>query len=141
MTSKNNKFQLLGTREESLIWFNTSDTTGLVCSTLVWSAFLYAWGCSIYFYTLGVFNVAEEIIVTILFFLAAWAHIKVVFSDPGAVPKNAQPCDRDRNAPYIMCGRCDGFKPPKTHHGMVPHHQTASVACRCDFFFRWLFIV
>lgn len=141
MSSKE-KFRIFGTQEGDIVWFNYTDATGLICSILVWAAFLYAWGSSFFFYEYGVFNLAEEIILNILFFLSAWSHIRVVFSDPGAVKKSAQPCSRDQGLPYVMCGRCNSFKPPKTHHGKIFlqrdlfcvyifNHNNLVVSCCC----------
>jgi len=108
-----------GTEETSMIWYNYMDTAGLVCSIFVWVTMLFAWSCSLYFYTSGYFNLAEEIITSFLLTMSLWSHGMVMLSDPGSVPKNAQPYAKNRSAPYTMCGRCDAYKPPKSHHDRV----------------------
>ena len=124
-----------GTGESSIIWYNYIDTAGLICSILVWSSFIFAWGASLYFYLYGYFNLAEEIIVTILMAMTGWCHAKVIFSDPGAVPKKAAPYNKDKSAPYTMCGRCDAYKPPKTHHGISIYIYCSSFSDCLQYYF------
>ena len=41
-----------------------------------------------------------------------------MFTNPGAVPRHAQPLIRasESGIPETICGRCDAYKPPRSHH-------------------------
>ena len=63
----------------------------------------------------------NAIVILALIVLSLTAHLKTMLGDPGAVPSNAYPIQHgtsERSNMHIsMCGRCDGFKPPGSHHG------------------------
>ena len=46
------------------------------------------------------------------------AQLKTMFTNPGAVPRHAQPLIRasESGIPETICGRCDAYKPPRSHH-------------------------
>lgn len=47
-------------------------------------------------------------------FLALWAHVKTMLTDPGAVPPDAQPINADFNPGF--CHRCNAYKPKTAYH-------------------------
>jgi hypothetical protein len=106
-----------GTQEGAYIWCNTTDNTGIVFAGVVWVFFLFA----IYFLVDVVYLVSEDykngFIISVLIFMALWSHTMTMMSDPGSVPSNAHPVASDKSTQIAMCGRCDGYKPYKSHHG------------------------
>jgi hypothetical protein len=62
----------------------------------------------------GEFPAINAVVFSILCFLSLWSHAKTMFSDPGAIPADAQPFQHEIEAgvPITMCGRCDAYKPP-----------------------------
>jgi hypothetical protein len=124
-TQKRSRF--CGTTEGSFIWCNSTDNTGILFAAIVWVSILFAAAVSILIFIEGEMVIYNAIIIYVLIFFALWAHLKTMLGDPGAVPGNACPLengDNERGAMNIaMCGRCDGYKPPGSHHGKfsVPH--------------------
>ena len=52
-------------------------------------------------------------------FLAMASHARAMLSDPGSIPLEYQPNSllaSERGEKLAMCSRCNGFKPPRTHH-------------------------
>lgn len=117
--------KLCGTSEGSFIWCNSTDNTGMIFAGIVWVNILFAAVVCILVLLEGEMALYNGIIILVLVFLALWAHLKTMLGDPGAVPSNAYPVqsqDTERTTMSIaMCGRCDGFKPPGSHHGDVTH--------------------
>ena len=112
-------FSCFDTSEESLLWCNRTDALGLVCAPFVLCIFAFA-ALSIYlFFQDGYLSNIDTLILVLLLLIAVWCHLKVMFTDPGAVPKMAKPIPRDQHLPHVMCGRCDSYKPPLSHHGEV----------------------
>lgn len=112
-----------GTSEGSHIWCNSTDNTGMLFAAIVWANILFAAAVCIIVLINGEMIYYNGIVILALIFLALWAHLKTMLGDPGAVPSNAYPLqgnDNDRSSMNIaMCGRCDGFKPPGSHHGIL----------------------
>jgi hypothetical protein len=54
----------------------------------------------------------------LLVFMALACHAKTSLSDPGSVPLAAIPSERQRlmKDSHSMCGQCQTFKPPMSHH-------------------------
>lgn len=50
--------------------------------------------------------------------MALACHAKTSLTDPGSVPMQAIPCERQRllKDSHSMCGQCQTFKPPGSHH-------------------------
>ena len=118
----NNPPLIFGTTEDSLIWFNTRDTTGLVFFLIVWIIFLYIIIVLAFLVNYSFINRTNGLIALLIICLSFWSHVKTVFSDPGGVPKNAQPLSPSENTSLtyihqVRCGKCDCYKPPKAHHG------------------------
>jgi hypothetical protein len=117
-TQKRN--HLCGTTEGSYIWCNSTDNTGIIFAGIVWAAILFAAGVCIAILIEREITVYNAAIILVLIFLSLWAHLKTMLGDPGAVPINAYPLqlgDERSNMNISMCGRCDGYKPPRSHHG------------------------
>jgi palmitoyltransferase ZDHHC3/7/25 len=106
-----------GTEEGSTLWWSSGDYFGLICAPIVLMVFVAAGIIVTVFYNEDYFSFAEAAVLFVLLVLAVWSHLKVMFSNPGAVPKLAKPISRDRSQPHVMCGRCDAYKPPMSHHG------------------------
>jgi palmitoyltransferase ZDHHC3/7/25 len=53
-----------------------------------------------------------------LCFMALACHAKTSLTDPGSVPIAAIPSERQRllKDSHSMCGQCQTFKPPMSHH-------------------------
>lgn len=102
--------------EDSSVWFIVSEI-GVSLSLVVWAVLLFAEFTLIY--TIKHHYVGEiyGVILSIMIVMALWCHLKAMFSDPGAVPKNAEPVPGDTDRSRIRCGRCQCYKPPLAHHG------------------------
>jgi hypothetical protein len=114
------KSSFCGTKEDSFIWCNSTDNTGLLFASIVWVTILYAATVCILTLMQGSMESYNGIIILALIVLALWAHLKTMLGDPGSVPSNAYPLqsESERHSMNIsMCGRCDGYKPPRSHHG------------------------
>jgi hypothetical protein len=87
-------------------------------SALVWLLLLYSAA------TVTLLTVTEGIPVilgmlyNILCFMALACHAKTSLTDPGSVPLAAIPSERQRlmKDSHSMCGQCQTFKPPMSHH-------------------------
>ena len=87
-------------------------------SALVWVLMLYSSA------TVTALTVTEGIPVTcgmtynVLCFMALACHAKTSLTDPGSVPLAAIPSERQRllKDSHSMCGQCQTFKPPMSHH-------------------------
>jgi hypothetical protein len=65
----------------------------------------------------GEMAVYNSVIIFILIFLSLWAHVRTMLGDPGAVPATAHPLLENVEVSQIVCGRCECYKPPMSHHG------------------------
>lgn len=107
-----------GTAESNGIWFNSSDQAGSIMSALVWLLMMYS------AVTVTSLTVTEGIpvylgmIYNMLVFMALASHAKTSLTDPGSVPLAAIPSERQRlmKDSHSMCGQCQTFKPPMSHH-------------------------
>lgn len=125
-----------GTHEGHRIWCNSNDSTGVIFATIVWICMLYALVTLIYVYSVGELDLTNFAIILILIFLSLWSHLKTMLSDPGAVPSNAHPAAKDlaSGVTISMCGRCDGYKPPMSHHDRISNRCIS----RMDHFCPWM---
>lgn len=121
--------KLCGTSEGSGIWCNSTDGTGMIFAGVVWVIILFAASVCLLVLIKGEMVAYNGVIILVLIFLSLWAHLKTMLGDPGAVPTNAYPLllnETERSAMGVaMCGRCDGFKPPGSHHGngLIPEKE------------------
>jgi len=107
-----------GTNENNGIWCNSSDQAGTIMSAMVWLLMLYSAS------TITALTVTEGIpplcgmIYTCLCAMALACHAKTSLTDPGSVPVQAIPSERQRllKDSHSMCGQCQTFKPPGSHH-------------------------
>jgi len=100
------------------IWCNSSDQAGTIMSGMVWILMLYsAFTVTALTKTEGIPVIAGEIY-ALLVFLSLASHAKTSFTDPGSVPVQAIPSERQRllRDSHSMCGQCQTFKPPGSHH-------------------------
>jgi DHHC palmitoyltransferase len=87
-------------------------------SALVWLLMLYSAA------TVTLLTITEGIPVVLgmtynfLCFMALACHAKTSLTDPGSVPVAAIPSERQRlmKDSHSMCGQCQTFKPPMSHH-------------------------
>ena len=105
------------TTEEAVTWCNHRDFIGIFCATFVLLCFAFGIVTTFIFLQDGYLNYIEVTLIYILTFMALWAHLKAMLTDPGAVPRMAKPIRRNSEGPIVMCGRCNGYKPPQSHHG------------------------
>ena len=87
-------------------------------SALVWLLMLYS------AVTVTLLTITEGIPVTlgmiynVICCMALACHAKTSLTDPGSVPLAAIPSERQRlmKDSHSMCGQCQTFKPPNSHH-------------------------
>ena len=115
--SASSRKKWVGTQNDSYFWCNTTDSAGLGFATFVWVMILYAASVTILVVVEGDMAVYNGAIILTLVVLALWAHLKTMMGDPGAVPSNAHPLAQDSETGQIVCGRCECYKPPGSHHG------------------------
>jgi hypothetical protein len=87
-------------------------------SAMVWLLMLYsAATVTLLTITEGI-PVLCGIVYNVLCFMALACHAKTSLTDPGSVPLAAIPSERQRllKDSHSMCGQCQTFKPPMSHH-------------------------
>lgn len=122
-----------GTDEEAGIWMNTGDQPGTIMAALVWLLMIYS------AVTVTSLTITEGIppvlgmIYTILVALALASHAKTSLSDPGSVPKSAVPMEIQRkdSTSHSMCGQCQTFKPPMSHHCRICNRCVSKMDHHC----------
>jgi hypothetical protein len=108
----------LGTNENNGVWCNSSDQAGSIMSAMVWVLMLYS------AFTISALTITEGIpvivgmVYTVLCIMSLACHAKTSLTDPGSVPVQAIPSERQRllKDSHSMCGQCQTFKPPGSHH-------------------------
>eukprot|EP00466_Bigelowiella_natans_P006648 jgi/Bigna1/91897/estExt_fgenesh1_pg.C_1280025 len=114
-----------GTFEGSSYWLNKSPC-GMLCASVT-QFFIYG-ACYITnrliivpmfgFSTIGIFLL---LFYNLLLFMASLSHYRTMTTDPGAVPRKAEPLPRDSNKfkrigrPLPKCRRTGVYKPPRAH--------------------------
>lgn len=108
----------VGTNETDGTWMNLQDQAGTIMATLVWLLLLYSAVTVTFLTTTEGIPVVLGMIYTVLVTMALACHAKTSLTDPGSVPRAAVPCESQRlaQASHSMCGQCQTFKPPASHH-------------------------
>lgn len=122
-----------GTGEEKGIWMNSGDQAGSIMATLVWLLMTYS------AVTVTLLTVTEGIppvlgmIYTLLCAMALACHAKTSLTDPGSVPRAAVPQEEQRreSPSHSMCGQCQTFKPPMSHHCRICNRCVSRMDHHC----------
>jgi hypothetical protein len=117
--SKKKITKWFGTQDDAVFWLNTTDSAGLGFSSFVLCSIAYAGAVTILVVIEGDMAVYNATIILFLVFMSLWSQLRTMMSDPGAVPPNAHPLLRDNEDGQIVCGRCECYKPPSSHHGKI----------------------
>ena len=107
-----------------MIWCNFAPTSyGNIYGTMTFLLIIFAALVSnliVIVQWIGATSVAgilNLIFVNFVSFLSMISFLLMVFTDPGSVPKDAQPLiDSDALNPRFHCGKCNAFKPLRAHH-------------------------
>jgi len=107
-----------GTHEGARYWCNKRDNPGAVMASMLWVLTLYADVVVTVVAVDGGWSIANVPIYILFSCLALISQLKTMFTNPGAVPRHAQPLIRasESGIPETICGRCDAYKPPRSHH-------------------------
>jgi hypothetical protein len=112
------QFKLFGTTKNSYIWCNSSDSNAVGFAIFVWCSILFSFITTLIVLVNDDIGVVNATLIILLILLALWSHAKTMLSDPGAIPPNAMPLVEDSELGQILCGRCECYKAPFSHHGM-----------------------
>lgn len=112
---------------------NSGDQAGSVMAALVWILMTYS------AVTVTLLTVTEGIspilgmIYTVLVTMALASHAKTSLTDPGSVPKCAVPMESQRrdSTSHSMCGQCQTFKPPFSHHCRICNRCVSRMDHHC----------
>lgn len=136
-----------GTSHNARCWLCT-DTCGLICATVTICLILFSqWIVSKQIALTLSIPAVHEIAFNSIASLAMVSHLRAMLSDPGAVPKNAEPLVGDtqrlkeamsQNASHRKrakgwCHRCNAYKPPRAHHCNV----TGRCIVKLDHYCPW----
>jgi palmitoyltransferase ZDHHC3/7/25 len=102
-------------------------------SAMVWVLLLYSAS------TITALTITEGIpvylgmIYNVLVTLALACHAKTSLTDPGSVPMSAIPCERQRllKDSHSMCGQCQTYKPPGSHHCRICNRCISKMDHHC----------
>ena len=102
-------------------------------ATLVWLLMTYS------AVTVTLLTITEGIppilgmIYTALCVMALSSHAKTSLTDPGSVPRAAVPQEEQRreNPSHSMCGQCQTFKPPMSHHCRICNRCVSRMDHHC----------
>ena len=128
-----------GTGEERGIWMNSGDQAGSIMATLVWLLMSYsAVTVTLLTVTKG-FPPVLGMIYTYLCAMALACHAKTSLTDPGSVPRCAVPMEEQRreNPCHSMCGQCQTFKPPMSHHCRICNRCVSRMDHHCPWVSGW----
>ena len=128
-----------GTGEEKGIWMNSGDQAGSIMASLVWLLMTYS------AVTVTLLTVTEGIppilgmIYTFLCAMALACHAKTSLTDPGSVPRAAVPQEEQRreSPSHSMCGQCQTFKPPMSHHCRICNRCVSRMDHHCPWMNNW----
>ena len=133
----------LGTGEENGIWMNSGDQAGSIMATLVWLLMTYsAVTVTLLTITKG-FPPILGMIYALLCAMALACHAKTSLTDPGSVPRAAVPQEEQRreNPSHSMCGQCQTFKPPMSHHCRICNRCVSRMDHHCPWVSDTIFFV
>lgn len=122
-----------GTGEEQGVWMNSGDQAGSIMATLVWLLMTYsAVTVTLLAATEGI-PPALGMTYTALCAMALACHAKTSLSDPGSVPRAAVPQEEQRreSPSHSMCGQCQTFKPPMSHHCRICNRCVSRMDHHC----------
>lgn len=122
-----------GTAEENGIWMNSGDQAGSIMASLVWLLMIYsAVTVTLLTITEGIYPILG-MIYCFLCAMALACHAKTSFTDPGTVPQAAVPMENQRqySASHSMCGQCQTFKPPASHHCRICNRCVSRMDHHC----------
>lgn len=122
-----------GTAEENGTWMNNGDQAGSVMAALVWLLMSYS------IVTISLLEATNGIppslgmLYCILCVMALASHAKCSLTDPGSVPRAAVPCESQRQmqTSHSMCGQCQTFKPPLSHHCRICNRCVSRMDHHC----------
>jgi len=122
-----------GTNEENGIWMNSGDQAGSIMASLVWLLMIYS---AVTVTLLTVTEGIPPILGMIYCYFCAMAlacHAKTSLTDPGTVPQSAVPVENQRqySASHSMCGQCQTFKPPASHHCRICNRCVSKMDHHC----------
>lgn len=112
---------------------NSGDQAGSIMASLVWVLMLYS------AVTVTLLTITEGIppvfgmIYCFLCSMALACHAKTSLTDPGSVPQAAVPMENERqySASHSMCGQCQTFKPPASHHCRICNRCVSKMDHHC----------
>jgi len=128
-----------GTSEESGVWMNSGDQAGSIMASLVWLLMIYS------AVTVTLLTITQGIppifgmIYCLLCAMALACHAKTSLTDPGSVPQSAVPMESQRqySTSHSMCGQCQTFKPPASHHCRICNRCVAKMDHHCPWMNNW----
>jgi uncharacterized paraquat-inducible protein A len=102
-------------------------------SSMVWLLMIYS-AITVTSLTLteGI-SVSLGLLYDVLCAMALACHAKTSLTDPGSVPSQAIPSERQRllRDSHSMCGQCQTFKPPGSHHCRICNRCVARMDHHC----------
>jgi len=122
-----------GTSEESGIWMNSGDQAGSIMASLVWVLMMYsATTMTSLTLTEGIPNSLGTLYLCFCI-MALACHAKTSLTDPGSVPQSAVPLENQRqySQSHSMCGQCQTFKPPASHHCRICNRCVSKMDHHC----------
>ena len=113
---------------------NSGDQAGTIMAALVWLLMLYSAA------TITLLTITEGVNPILgmgyctLVALALASHAKTSLSDPGSVPRSAVPMETQRrdSTSHSMCGQCQTFKPPMSHHCRICNRCVSRMDHHCE---------
>ncbi|KAJ1454427.1 DHHC palmitoyltransferase-domain-containing protein [Pelagophyceae sp. CCMP2097] len=140
---------MCGTSHNARCWLCT-DSCGLCCAAFTYAIILFSQSTVtrlLFERAQGLPRVLHLLLFNAVAGLALAAHLKVMLSDPGAVPKHAEPLPGDaarlteavaagasqRKRAKGWCHRCSAYKPPRAHHDSV----TGRCIVKLDHYCPW----
>jgi hypothetical protein len=123
-----------GTGNEDGIWVNCGDKVGQIMSSMVWVLILY----SILTISLLARNQnlpsSVAMVYATICALALASHSKTMFTDPGAIPREAVPraiLFKQGITTHAMCSHCQTYKPPNSHHCRICNRCISRMDRKC----------
>jgi len=112
---------------------NSGDQAGTVMAALVWLLMIYS------MITVSLLEATQGIpgyvgmLYCLLCTMALASHAKCSLTDPGSVPRAAVPCESQRQtqSSHSMCGECQTFKPPHSHHCRICNRCVSRMDHHC----------